>query len=112
MARDRLDSAEALQDFEKKGLVCAWELDHHGPRRSGRVCQRTLRHPERAQTPGKADRHIMQGRARVEAQKVRIASMQERGYDTSLAEDFLRILVTTFTSHRELILQALGQGSR
>src|SRR5215475_5331280 len=61
-----------------------------------------------------ADHHIMQGLARVEAQKVRIASMQERGYDTSLAEDFLRILVTTLkhlTSHRELILQALGQGS-
>ena len=62
-----------------------------------------------------ADRHIMQGRARVEAQKVRIASMQERGYDTSLAEDFLRLLVTTLkhlTSHRELILQALEQGYR
>src|SRR5215831_4438168 len=30
-----------------------------------------------------ADRHIMQGRVRVEAQKLRIAEMQERGYDTS-----------------------------
>src|SRR5215831_16706858 len=62
-----------------------------------------------------ADRHIMQGRARVEAQKVRIAKMQERGYDTSHAEDFLRILVTTLkhlTSYRELILQAVEQGSR
>jgi hypothetical protein len=57
-----------------------------------------------------ADRHIMQGRARVAAQKVRIAKMQERGYDTSLSEDFLRTLVTTLkhlVSHRELILQAL-----
>src|SRR6516164_6094584 len=46
-----------------------------------------------------ADRHIMQGRARVEAQKIRIAKMQERGYDTSLAEDFLRLLVTTLKHH-------------
>jgi len=62
-----------------------------------------------------ADRYIMRGRARVEAQNVRIAKMQERGYDTSLAEDFLRILVTTLkhlTSYRELILQAVEQGSR
>jgi len=57
-----------------------------------------------------ADRHLMQGHARVEAQKLRIAKMQERGFDTSLAEDFLRSLVTTIrhlTSHRDLILQAL-----
>src|SRR5262245_35864811 len=55
-----------------------------------------------------ADRHIMQGRARIEAQKVRIAKMLERGYDTSLSEEFLGLLVTTLkhlTSHRELILQ-------
>jgi hypothetical protein len=53
------------------------------------------------------NRHIVQGRARVEAQKVRIADMQERGYDTSAAEDFLTILVTTLTnltSHRDLIM--------
>jgi hypothetical protein len=59
-----------------------------------------------------ADLHIMQGRARIEAQKVRIAGMQERGYDTSDAEDFLSVLVSTLknlTSHRDLILQALGQ---
>src|SRR5215475_11107437 len=57
-----------------------------------------------------ADRHLMQGHARVEAQKLRIAKMQERGYDTSHAEDFLNILITTlknFASHRDLILQAL-----
>ena len=57
-----------------------------------------------------ADRHLMQGHARVEAQKLRIAKMRERGYDTSLAEDFLRILVTTlkhFSSHRDLTLRAL-----
>jgi hypothetical protein len=56
-----------------------------------------------------ADRHIMQGRARVEAQKLRIADMQERGYDTSDAEDFLSILLATLkslTSHRDLIAQA------
>src|SRR5262245_1411367 len=59
-----------------------------------------------------ADRHIMQGRARVEAQKLRIATMQERGYDTSHAEDFLNILITTLknlASHRDLILQALAR---
>jgi hypothetical protein len=53
------------------------------------------------------NRHIVQGRARVEAQKVRIADMQERGYDTSAAVDFLTILVTTLTnltSHRDLIM--------
>jgi len=78
--------------------------------------------PQRARSPiqqhdarerkhlAEADRHIMQGRARIEAQKVRIANLQERGYDTSLAEDFLSVLVTTLknlTSHRDLILQAL-----
>jgi hypothetical protein len=63
----------------------------------------------------KVDRHIVEGRARVEAQKVRISEMQERGYDTSLSEDFLRILVTTlktFTSLRDLILQALPHPTR
>src|SRR5215475_6562029 len=62
-----------------------------------------------------ADRHIMQGRARIEAQKVRIAKMLERGYDTSPSEDFLELLVTTLkhlTSHRKLILQALELGYR
>ena len=62
-----------------------------------------------------ADHQIMQGRARVEAQKVRIADMQERGYDTSLAEDFLSVLVTTlknFTSRRAIILQALPHRTR
>jgi len=36
-----------------------------------------------------ADRHITQGQARIAAQKLRIADMQERGCDSSLAEDFL-----------------------
>jgi hypothetical protein len=56
-----------------------------------------------------ADRHITQGQARVEAQKLRIAHMQEHGYDTSDAEDFLSVLVATLknlTSHRDLIAQA------
>ena len=62
-----------------------------------------------------ADRHIMQGRARVEAQKLRIAQMHELGYDTSGAEDFLSILVTTLknlSSHRDLIAQASPNGYR
>jgi hypothetical protein len=57
-----------------------------------------------------AHRHIMHGRARVEVQKGRISQMQERGEDTSGAEDLLRILEATlglFISHRQLILQAL-----
>jgi hypothetical protein len=57
-----------------------------------------------------ADRHIMHGRARVEVQKGRISQMQERGEDTSGAEDLLRILEATlglFISHRQIILQAL-----
>jgi len=67
----------------------------------------TMKHNNLAE----ADRHIMQGRARVEAQKVRIAGMQERGHDTSDAEDFLSILVITLknlTLHRDLIQQALS----
>jgi hypothetical protein len=57
-----------------------------------------------------ADRHIMHGRARVEVQKGRISQMQERGEDTSVADDLLRLLEATlglFLSHRKLILQAL-----
>jgi hypothetical protein len=71
-----------------------------------------LRDPNEGNRLTDADLHIMQGRARIEAQKVRIAGMQERGYDTSDAEDFLSVLVSTLknlTSHRNLILQALGQ---
>jgi len=61
-----------------------------------------------------ADRHIRQVRARVEAQKLRIVHMQEHGYDTSDAEDFLSILVVTLknlTSHRDLIAQASPKAS-
>ena len=38
-----------------------------------------------------ADRHIMDGRARVELQKRRIAQMQELGWDTSVAKDLLML---------------------
>lgn len=67
-----------------------------------------------------ADRRVLHARARVEAQKVRLAEMQGRGYDTSLAEEFLSILVITlnnFISHRDsknasIARLARGQGYR
>jgi hypothetical protein len=68
--------------------------------------QDAMKHRRLAET----DRHIMEGHARIEAQKLRIAKMRGRGYDTSISEEFLRILVVTLeslTSHRDLILQAL-----
>jgi hypothetical protein len=57
-----------------------------------------------------ADRHVTQGRARVGAQRARIARMEQLGADTALAEDFLSLLETTLKrliSHRELILKSL-----
>jgi hypothetical protein len=57
-----------------------------------------------------ADRHILHVRARVEVQKGRISQMQQRGEDTSGAEDLLRLFEATlglFISHRQIILQAL-----
>jgi hypothetical protein len=76
--------------------------------------------PRRARQPvGQQDamkhRRLAEGRARIEVQKLRIAKMQECGYDTSLSEEFLRILVATLeslTSHRDLILQASSQSNR
>jgi len=53
------------------------------------------------------DLRIMRGHAHIESQKVRIAKMQERGYDTSLAKDLLAIWSTTLehlSSHRAMLL--------
>ena len=82
------------------------------PRRARQaIGQQDAKHRRLAET----DRHIIEGRARIEAQKLRIAKMQERGYDTSLSEEFLRTLVVTLeslTSHRDLILQTLPHPKR
>ena len=54
-----------------------------------------LRDPNDGNRLADADLHIMHGRARIDAQKVRIAKMRELGYDTSRSEDLLEIWVTT-----------------
>ena len=73
-----------------------------------------LHDPGEGKRLANTDLHIMQGRARIEAQKVRIAKMQARGYDTSLAQDFLAVLVTTLnhlSAHRELLHSLLHPGT-
>jgi hypothetical protein len=70
-----------------------------------RVARRDYEELERRHL-AEADRHVMQGRARVDAQRERIARMEQLGADTSLAEDFLALLETTLNrlvSHRELL---------
>jgi hypothetical protein len=61
-----------------------------------------------------ADQYIAQGETRVAEQIALIERMTEQGQDTALAEEFLRNLEQTleqFRSHRQLILDAIVQGS-
>src|SRR5215475_88050 len=92
-------------------LIPAAEPPSHPRRARQAIGQQDAKHRRLAET----DRHIIEGLARIEAQKLRIAKMQERGYDTSLSEEFLRTLVVTLeslTSHRDLILLALPDPKR
>ena len=75
-----------------------------------RVAHRDYEQIERRHL-AEADRHVTQGRARVGAQRERIARMEQLGVDASIAEDFLALLETTLNqliSHRDLILKSLG----
>jgi len=61
-----------------------------------------------------ADQYIAEGEMRVAEQKALIERMTEQGQDTALAEEFLRNLEQTleqFRNHRQLILDAIAQGS-
>ena len=62
----------------------------------------------------KADRHIAEGDQRVSAQICLIERMTERGHDTALARDLLRLLEETlmqWQAHRQLILDTLARGT-
>jgi hypothetical protein len=61
-----------------------------------------------------ADQYIVEGETRVAEQIALIERMTEQGQDTALAEEFLRNLEQTleqFRNHRQLILDAIVQGS-
>jgi hypothetical protein len=69
-----------------------------------------LRDPNEGNRLTDADLHIMQGRARIEAQKTRIAKIQELGFDTSRSKDLLEIWVTTL-KHLECLHSLLHTGT-
>jgi hypothetical protein len=52
----------------------------------------------------------MQGRARIEAQKARIAKIQELGFDTSRSQELLKTWVTTL-KHLECLHSLLHPGT-
>ena len=62
-----------------------------------------------------ADRHLAAGEQRIAEQIALIRWMTERGYDTVVAKDLLRLLEETLTiwkEHRELILGAIARYER
>src|SRR5262245_22310617 len=60
-----------------------------------------LHDPGEGKRLANTDLHIMQGCGRIEAQKVRIAKMQARGYETSCEQVFLEVLVAKIENHND-----------
>jgi hypothetical protein len=61
-----------------------------------------------------AQRHVDEGEVRVAAQEARVAFMATRGWDTTLAEDVLRVWSTTLDIMRDDLRRLegrLGQGN-